>query len=141
MTDDWGRERVEPVAIGPPRRRMNRVDRIRAERRHRRRRVASGITIALLIVVVVGAVFVGSKLWHTLFGTVSDFSGDGVNDVVIQVHEGDSTTAIGQTLEDHGRSWRRSARLSTQRTGNAASLVDPARFLQVAHRNTGRQCR
>ena len=100
MTDDWGRERVEPVAIGPPRRRMNRVDRIRQERRHRRRRVASGFTIALLIVVVVGAVFVGSKLWHTLFGTASDFSGDGLNDVVIQVHEGDSTTAIGQTLED-----------------------------------------
>jgi UPF0755 protein len=35
-----------------------------------------------------------------LFGGNSDFTGDGVNDVVIQIHDGDSTTAIGKTLED-----------------------------------------
>ena len=35
-----------------------------------------------------------------MFGTGSDFSGDGVNDVVIQVHDGDSTTAIGKTLQE-----------------------------------------
>ncbi|MDT5017037.1 MAG: hypothetical protein QOD39_3197 [Mycobacterium sp.] len=100
MADDWGRRRVEPVAVGPPRRRANRVDRIRAERNHRRRRFVGGFSLALLIVVVIGAVFLGSKLWHTLFGEGDDFSGDGTNDVVIQVHDGDSTTAIGQTLQD-----------------------------------------
>lgn len=100
MTDDWGRERVPPVAVGPPRRRMNRVERIREERSQRRRRFVGGLALASLIVVVIGAVFLGSKLWHTLFGTGSDFSGDGVNDVVIQVHDGDSTTAIGKTLQE-----------------------------------------
>lgn len=110
MTDDWGREaptepnwrrqRMEPVAVGPPRRRMSRADRIRAERSRRKRRFGRGVTLCVLIVVVVGAAFLGSKLWHTLFGSGSDFSGDGVNDVVIQVHDGDSTTAIGQTLQD-----------------------------------------
>jgi UPF0755 protein len=50
---------------------------------------------------VVGAVFLGSKLWHTLFGSGNDYSGDGVNDVVIQIHDGDSTTAIGKTLQEH----------------------------------------
>jgi UPF0755 protein len=100
MADYWGRERVEPVAVGPPRRRMNRADRIREERRRRKRRVGRAVTLAMLIVVVVGAVFIGSKMWHTLFGGGSDFSGNGVNDVVIQVRDGDSTTAIGQTLED-----------------------------------------
>ena len=101
MTDNWGRHRAEPVAVGPPRRRMTRADRIREARGRRRRRFASGFALALLIVVVVGAVFLGSKLWHTLFGGGNDYSGDGVNDVVIQIHDGDSTTAIGKTLEEH----------------------------------------
>jgi UPF0755 protein len=100
MTDNWGRDRAEPVAIGPPRRRMSRSDRVRAERGRRKRRFASGFALALLIVVVVGAVFLGSKMWHTLFGGANDYKGEGVNDVVIQVHDGDSTTAIGQTLQD-----------------------------------------
>jgi UPF0755 protein len=56
--------------------------------------------LVILIVVVVGAVFLGSKLWHTLFGGGNDFAGDGVNDVVIQIHDGDSTTAIGKTLQE-----------------------------------------
>jgi UPF0755 protein len=79
---------------------MSRADRIREERSHRKRRFGRGLSLGVLIVVVVGAVFLGSKLWHTLFGSGSDFSGDGVKDVVIQVHDGDSTTAIGQTLQD-----------------------------------------
>jgi UPF0755 protein len=100
MTDDWGRDRAEPVAVGPPRRRVSRSDRIREARGRRKRRFASGFALVSLIVVVVGAVFLGSKLWHTMFSSGNDFSGDGANDVVIQIHDGDSTTAIGKTLED-----------------------------------------
>jgi UPF0755 protein len=88
------------VAVGPPRRRITRADRIREARGQRKRRIGRGFVLAMMIVVVVGAVFLGSKLWHTLFGGGSDFSGDGVNDVVIQIHDGDSTTAIAKTLEE-----------------------------------------
>ncbi len=101
MSDNWGRDRAEPVAVGPPRRRRTRADRIREARSQRKRRVAGGLALGMLVVVVVGAVFLGSKLWHTLFGTGGDYSGDGVNDVVIQVHDGDSTTAIAETLQEH----------------------------------------
>src|SRR5436189_5202438 len=102
MTDNhWGRDRAEPVAVGPPRRRMTRSDRIREARNKRKRRFATGLSLTLLILVVVGAVFLGSKMWHSMFGGDTDYSGDGVNDVVIQIHDGDSTTAIGKTLEDH----------------------------------------
>jgi UPF0755 protein len=73
---------------------------MREARGRRKRRLASGLALGILIVVVVGVVFLGSKLWHNVFGTSSDFTGAGVSDVVIQVHEGDSTTAIGQTLQD-----------------------------------------
>jgi UPF0755 protein len=93
--------RAQPVAVGPPRRVRTRAERIRAERGRRRRRVVLGFVIGLLIVVVVAAVFVGSKLWHTAFGPQNDYTGSGKRDVVIQIHSGDSTTAIGETLQDH----------------------------------------
>ncbi len=114
MAEDWGAERAEPVAVGPPRRRMTRADRIREARTRRKRRIVSGLALGMLIVVVIGAVFLGSKLWHTFFGSGNDFSGDGVSDVVIQVHDGDSTTAIAQTLQEH------------QVVANANTFVDAA---------------
>jgi UPF0755 protein len=88
------------VAVGPPRRGRSRADRIRADRGRRRRRVARGLAVGLLIMVVVAAVFVGSKLWHS-FGPQNDYTGTGKKDLVIQVHAGDSTTAIGETLHNH----------------------------------------
>ena len=42
MPDAWDRERPQPVAVGPPRRRLSRADRIREARRRRRRRVVRG---------------------------------------------------------------------------------------------------
>jgi UPF0755 protein len=101
MPNSWDRDRAQPVAVGPPRRRMGRAERIREARRRRRRRVVRGLTLTAFIVILVGVVFLGSKLWHTMFGPGSDYSGDGKSDVVIQIHEGDSTTAIGKTLEEH----------------------------------------
>ncbi|MGE2716553.1 endolytic transglycosylase MltG [Mycolicibacterium litorale] len=102
MADDWRHDRAEPVAVGPPRRGMSRSDRMRLERSRRKRRFAGILSLTLLIAVVIGAVFLGSKLWHGMFGgNGNDFAGDGVTDVVIQVHDGDSTTAIGQTLHDN----------------------------------------
>lgn len=56
----------------------------------------------LVAVVVVGAVFVGSKLWHSLSGNDDDYTGDGKQDVVIQIQAGDSTTAVGETLQNRG---------------------------------------
>jgi UPF0755 protein len=95
------RQRAQPVAVGPPRRGMSRAERIRAERSSRRRRNAGMAALAVFIVVVIAAVFLGSKLWHSVFGSAGDYSGSGKNDLVIQIRAGDSTTAIGQTLHDH----------------------------------------
>jgi UPF0755 protein len=134
MSDNWGRERVEPnwrtermepVAVGPPRRRRSRADRLREARGRRKRRLASGLALGILIVVVIGVVFLGSKMWHNVFGTGSDFTGDGVNDVVIQVHEGDSTTAIGETLQEQ-KVVATSAAFVEAAHGNAAiSAIQP----------------
>jgi len=112
MTDNpWGgRDRAEPVAVGPPRRRASRSDRIREARGRRRRRFTSGFALALLIVVLVGAVFLGSKMWHSLFGGGDDYTGDGVNDVVIQIHDRDRPNARGPQGGGHRQDIRRSRR-------------------------------
>jgi UPF0755 protein len=102
MPDDWVRERTEPEAVGRPRRTMSRTQRARANRNRRRRRNITVLSVVALVVVLVGAVFLGSKMWHGMFGTPSDYAGDGVKDVVVQVHTGDSTTAIGKALTDGG---------------------------------------
>jgi UPF0755 protein len=97
VTEGWGRERTEPVAVGAAPRRKSRVDRMREERVRRRRKNSRNLVLALLIVVIIAAAFIFSRLWHSWFG---DYSGGGTSDVVIQVHDGDSTRAIGQTLQD-----------------------------------------
>ena len=74
----------------------------RAERGRRRRRFAGRITAGVLVVVVVAGVFLGSKLWHAVFGAGDDYTGGGKRDVVIQVQDGDSTTAVGETLHNQG---------------------------------------
>ncbi|KGI68038.1 endolytic transglycosylase MltG [Mycolicibacterium rufum] len=101
MADDWHNDRAEPLAVGPPRRRMTRQERAREARYQRRRRTAAIAAVAMLVVVVIGAVFLGSRMWHSVFGgNGNDYTGEGVNDVVIQIHDGDSTTAIGKTLQE-----------------------------------------
>ncbi|HEY5151759.1 MAG TPA: endolytic transglycosylase MltG [Mycobacterium sp.] len=91
-------DRAEPVAVGAPRQRMSRLERIRSRRNHTRRRAVAGAAVALLVAVVLAVVFLGAKIFHG--GSGGDYSGDGKDDIVVQVHDGDSTTQIGQTLRD-----------------------------------------
>lgn len=51
---------------------------------------------------MVGAFLLGGKLWHIMSGPVTDYRGAGKHDLVIEVRPGDSTTAVGETLHDHG---------------------------------------
>ncbi|WIM90147.1 endolytic transglycosylase MltG [Candidatus Mycobacterium wuenschmannii] len=82
--------------MGSSRRGRSRADRIRAERDRRRRNTTRGILVSLTIGVIIAAAFVGSKLWRG--GSANDFAGDGKQDLVVEVHAGDSTTVIGETL-------------------------------------------
>ncbi|MBV9514006.1 MAG: endolytic transglycosylase MltG [Mycobacteriaceae bacterium] len=71
---------------------------MKAQRARRHRHNTRMAVLAVLVMVVISAVFLGSRLWHSWFG---DYSGGGKADIVIQVHDGDSTRAIGQTLLDN----------------------------------------
>ncbi|MGE2734355.1 endolytic transglycosylase MltG [Mycolicibacterium vaccae] len=126
MSDDWRSDRAEPLAVGPPRTRMTRRERIREQRYRRRRKVAGVVAVSALVVVVVVAVFLGSQLWHSVFGGSSgDYAGDGVADVVIQVHEGDSTTAIGKTLQDNNVVLTTKAFVDAANGNEAISAIQP----------------
>jgi UPF0755 protein len=82
----------------------------RAARRAPRRREPGGrrgclplLLAAVLVVVVVAAVaLVGTSRLHDLFGGAPDYDGPGSGRVIVQVHKGDSSTAIGRTLKDQG---------------------------------------
>src|ERR1700761_47514 len=101
MVDSARRERAEPETVGPtPKRRVSRVARNKAARGRKRRRFANPIVLALIAVVVLGGVFVGAKFWHVAFNSGDDYSGAGKRDVVIQVQSGDSTTNVGETLQN-----------------------------------------
>jgi UPF0755 protein len=115
------------VAVGPPRRARSRVERLRAERGHRRRRAALGFAVGLLIVVVLAAVFVGSRMWHS-FGPQNDYAGDGKKDLVIQVRAGDSTTAIGETLHNQDVVRTVKAFLEATEGNQAISAIQPGYY-------------
>ncbi|QZA10127.1 endolytic transglycosylase MltG [Mycolicibacter heraklionensis] len=84
---------------------MSRTERARETRRRRQhnrhRRVARGLGVALVVLVAIAGVFLGSKFWHSS-GPVLDYTGDGGQQVLIEVHEGDFTTAIAETMLDAG---------------------------------------
>ena len=105
MVDSARGQRAEPEAVGPPRRRMSRVDRAarrREQESKRRRRFAGRVTLVLSVVVMVTVVFVGTRLWNTVVGSGDDYTGNGKRDIVIHVQDGDSTTMVGETLHSQG---------------------------------------
>ena len=76
---------------GRARRRSHRT----SARTGRRRLVA---VLGLLALAVIAAIVFGPRLLKA----PTDFAGDGKEDVVIQVHSGDSTTVIAQALKERG---------------------------------------
>lgn len=90
-------DRPEPEAVGAPRRRMSRLERVRARRNQNRRRAVGLAALAVLVAVVVALVFLGVKIFG---GGSTEYSGEGKDDVVVQVHDGDSTTQVAQSLRD-----------------------------------------
>jgi UPF0755 protein len=94
-------EPVEPVSERAP---LPRAGSRRAETRSRRPRGCLPMVLVLVLVVaggILGGGWAVDKV-KSLVGVSADYSGPGSGSVTVQVHQGDSSTAIGQTLKDAG---------------------------------------
>lgn len=125
MADRPERGRAQPVAVGPPRHSMSRAGRNISARTRRRRQLGAVAIVGVLAAVIVATVFLGSRLWHTLTGPLTDYRGDGRHDLVIEVHAGDSTTRIAETLHDHGVVATVKAFLDAAQDNDEISAIQP----------------
>jgi UPF0755 protein len=130
MVDSAPRERAEPQSVEPRHKhRLSRADqraRRRAQQSRKRRRLVGGAAIGFLVLVVVVAVVVGAKLWHT--SDDEDYTGTGKRDVVIQIESGDSTTAVGQTLQHEGVVATVQVFLNAAHGNSAISSIQPGYY-------------
>jgi UPF0755 protein len=104
---------------------MGRIDRIRDEPRQRRRRIRRRVVSAVVTLTLLAAVVFGLALWHRLRAPIIDYTGDGKRDLVIEVHAGDSTTAIAETLQQHNVIATVSAFLEAARGENKVAAIQP----------------
>ncbi len=76
----------------------------RRRRRKRKRRGAIALLLALLVLfgVIGGAGYYGYTFLRDRFGPGADYEGTGSGEVVVQVAEGDTATAIGRKLYERG---------------------------------------
>lgn len=81
---------------------MNRTARARDNRlmrqRTRFRLISGGLAVLLVAMIVVAGVFIARKNVHPK--APLDYTGDGGQQVLIEVHDGDYTTAVAETLLD-----------------------------------------
>ena len=94
MPEDVQPDRAEPQAVGAPS--LTAAERRRGDRG--RGRIA--VLVGLVLAVALGAWLLGPKLFGSGPKPPSDFAGEGKEDIVIQVHEGDSGSIIAQDLVD-----------------------------------------
>ncbi|EUA19115.1 aminodeoxychorismate lyase domain protein [Mycobacterium xenopi 4042] len=135
MAEGTQRSRAQPTAVGPHRRRRTRAERIRALRHRRRRRFIGGLAVGVLVVVVVAAVFVGSRLWHTVFGPTTTTPA-----AASVTSSSRSTTAIRPRRSVRRCSttaWSAPCGLRRRRARQQRDLGDPAGLLPDAHRDPG----
>jgi UPF0755 protein len=90
-----------PVPVQPPAG-SEREDTERAAPHGRTSRRRRRGVVLLAVVVLVGALVGGAVYMYDAFVVAPDFAGEGSGDVIVQVHDGDSTTQIGSTLARSG---------------------------------------
>lgn len=98
MTDDLGlfRDTIDDAERTRPHQRADdRQTRRRARERRRRRFVVT--TVLVVVVLAIGGIFFGVRELRT-WREVPDFVGTGGAEIVVQVEDGQSLTAIGATL-------------------------------------------
>ena len=98
-----------------------------------RRRVVVLLVVLAVVGIILAAVLVGARIFDRLFGAPADYSGSGTGSVQVQVHEGDSITAIGQTLEDSDVVKSADAFVDAASSSDKASSIGPGFYKLREH--------
>ncbi|KAF0963093.1 endolytic transglycosylase MltG [Rhodococcus sp. T7] len=124
-------EEIPPTAIPeeiPPTRAAARTQarrRKQARGRARRGKVFGVLAAATVLIVLVGVVFVGGKLFFGGSDAPADYAGPGGPEVVVQVHPGDTAEEIATTLADRDVVASGSAFFNAAVQSNAMNSVQP----------------
>ncbi|MBV6757586.1 endolytic transglycosylase MltG [Rhodococcus opacus] len=124
-------EEIPPSAIPeeiPPTRAAARTQarrRKQARGRARRGKVFGVLAAATVLIVLVGVVFVGGKLFFGGSDAPADYAGPGGPEVVVQVHPGDTAEEIATTLADRDVVASGSAFFNAAVQSNAMNSVQP----------------
>jgi UPF0755 protein len=94
--EDVRPERAEPTVVGAPR------QTVEEHKRGNRRNGRLAVLIGLALAVALAVWLLGPKLFGSGPKMPSDFTGEGKEDVVVEVHPGDSGSVIAQDLVDKG---------------------------------------
>ncbi|MEN0136291.1 MAG: endolytic transglycosylase MltG [Rhodococcus sp. (in: high G+C Gram-positive bacteria)] len=96
-----------------------------ARGRARRGKVFGVLAAATVLIVLVGVVFVGGKLFFGGSDAPADYAGPGGPEVVVQVHPGDTAEEIATTLADRDVVASGSAFFNAAVQSNAMNSVQP----------------
>ncbi|BAH55165.1 endolytic transglycosylase MltG [Rhodococcus opacus] len=96
-----------------------------ARGRARRGKVFGVLAAATVLIVLVGVVFVGGKLFFGGTDAPADYAGPGGPEVVVQVHPGDTAEEIATTLADRDVVASGSAFFNAAVQSNAMNSVQP----------------
>lgn len=92
-------EKAKPVAVEPSAK--SRTERARERREGKNRRLVTMLGAALVVMLLLAGVFLGAKYFRKS-APLADYTGEGGQQVLIEVHEGDYTSAVAETLLDAG---------------------------------------
>ena len=100
---------------------------------YRRRRIIVGLIGLAVIAVVVAGLGFGIHAIRSIFGSPADYSGSGYGSVQVQIHPGDSLTAIGEDLANAHVVASSSAFTDAASSNSRASSIGPGYYKLRLH--------
>ncbi|MBA8823513.1 UPF0755 protein [Saccharopolyspora lacisalsi] len=134
MSDDLGLFADETSEAPQRGRKEAGEERDRFRRRRRRRSVTAAAGVLVLLIIGAG-VFYSASLFLSI-GDYEDYEGPGTGHVVIEVKQGDTTSAIASTLAEHDVVASATAFLEAARKNEAVSGIQPGFYL-MKHKMSG----
>lgn len=123
-------ESYDPLTTGTKSRRIA-IERAKAKRRQRNRKIRTGVTIVAVLAIIAVCVYLA---WNAIMGSrhqeeaIQDYPGPGSGSVEIVINPGDSGSVIGQNLVSKNVIKSEGAFLTAWNDNAAASSIQPGTY-------------